>query len=284
MANITDIKYETLPQPRSLRLDTTTTCNAKCPSCHRFLSTRKGEMSLDMILKILHDVERWEKPLDEIVPVNYGEFLAREDWFKILQLINSRLPKTQIVLPTNGSMLNEEVIKNLCSISTLKIINFSINAFFDETYESFMGFTAGTLRKIESAIEIFRVARPDIMLWVSMVFDPQYQSDLDRDYFVEYWRQKNVIVWILAATSCDRTGEIRIPRREPCRSLYSDIVIGYDSKLSSCCFDSRFKLDLGEYTGDLKADWNNPKLTEIRKIHSEYKRSSVELCSKCSYA
>ena len=279
-----EITYDILPQPRQVRLDTTTTCNAKCLTCHRFLTKRKGEMPVELINEILKDVGRWNPPLDEIVPVNYGEFMLRRDWLQILRMIANKLPNTQLVLPTNGSMLDEQGVKDLCSIPTLKIINFSLNAFFKETYEQFMGFQMGTIAIIDAAVSMVKVLRPDIMLWVSMVFDPQYQSDLERDYFIEYWKQKGVIPWILAASSCNRGLEIKIPRLEPCRSLFSDIVIGFDRKLGLCCFDAGFTLDMGEYSGNLKEDWFNEKMNEIRTLHNQYRRDSLSLCKVCSYA
>lgn len=285
MTSYIDISYETLPQPKQLRLDTTTKCNARCLSCHRFLTKRSGEMSMELLSKILKDVARWETPLEEIVPVNYGEFLCRKDWLWILRVIADKLPATRIVLPTNGSMLNEEAVKNLASIPTLKIINFSINAFLDETYESFTGFNPAIKLKIETSIYMFKVLRPDIEAWVSMVFNPQYQSDLEHDFFIQYWMKRKVTPWVLTATQCNRGDtDFAIPRREPCRSIYSDIVVGYDGKLSSCCFDAGFTLDLGEYTGNLREDWHNEKLTELRRLHTNFKRQEIELCKKCSYA
>jgi len=242
-------------------------------------------MSLDLINEILKDVSRWNPPLDEIVPVNYGEFMLRPDWLQILKLISNKLPNTQLVLPMNGSMLDEQNVKSLCSILSLKIINFSLNAFFQETYEQFMGFQMATMANVDAAISMIKVLRPDIMLWVSMVFDPQYQSDLERDYFIEYWKQKGVIPWILAASSCNRGLEIKIPRLEPCRSLFSDIVVGFDRKLGLCCFDAAFDaFDLGEYSGNLKEDWHKESVEAVRKIHNEYRRSEIPKCKNCSYA
>ena len=103
MARYTDITYQTLPQPRQVRIDSTTFCNASCLSCHRFLTKRKGEMPIELIRQILDDVSKWHQPLREIVPVNYGELFLRDDWYSILYMMAQKLPYTQIVIPTNGS-------------------------------------------------------------------------------------------------------------------------------------------------------------------------------------
>lgn len=283
MVSYKDIVYKTPRIPHQLRLDTTTQCNASCLSCHRHLSNREGEMPFDLIERLVNDVARWNPPLPEIIPVNYGEFFMREDWLEILEILANKIPQTSIVLPTNGALLTEEKVTNLCNIPNLGIINFSINAFFDETYEAFMGLKASNLINIEDAMRQIAVQRPDIAIWASMVFDPQYSSDLQRDLFYRHWSELSS-PQILTASSAGRGTEMKIPRKIPCRSIFSDIVVGYDGKLSSCCWDSRFQLDLNYYSGDLLKDWQNKELIEIRRIHNEHRREEIDLCKFCSSA
>jgi hypothetical protein len=275
--------YPTPDQPRQVRLDSTTFCNAKCVSCHGLISDRKGRMPEDLILSVLKDISKWPKPLEEIVPVNYGEFFTLPDWYKLLKLIETNLPRTKIVIPTNGSLLNKESIALLATVQTVNLLNFSINAYFDETYEAFTKLPAATMENIKLTINQIHVERPDIMVRVSMVFDPSYQSDFERDMFIQTWRTI-AEPWILPAASCGRGTALLIPRITPCRSLFSDFVVGFDGKLSSCCFDAGMILDAGEYSGDLLKDWKNPKLEEIRRIHNSYCRSDIDLCNHCTYA
>mgnify|MGYP001576589479 FL=1 len=198
-------------------------------------------------------------------------------------MISQKLPRTRIVLPTNGSLVDEQATKKLCEILTLRIINFSVNAYFDETYKAFMGLPPETKDRIYKAIQTIKVLRPDILIRVSIVFDPMYQTDLERDLFYLYWK-KVAEVWVLPAASAGRPEKQPCnPVIVPCGSLFSDIVIGFDGKLSSCCFDSGFRLDCGVYTGDLKADWNNKQLQELRAIHNAHKRDTIPLCRSCTF-
>ena len=285
MTKETETVYPIPPQPNQVRLDTTTRCNAKCLSCHRFLTERKGEMTQDMILDILNDIKRWQLPLLEIVPVNYGEFFLRDDWAWILDQIAMKLPHTRITIPTNGSLLDGEKVSTLCDIPNVKLVNFSVNAYFEETYKAFMKLSYSTIEKIQKAIELIRIRRRDIIVWVSMVFDPAYHSDLERDGFIKFWQDKADKVWPLPAASAGRpTQVVEIVRSAPCRSLFSDIVVSYDGRLSSCCFDANFTIDCGNYTGDLKSDWRNPKLENLRCAHNEHRRAEIDLCRRCSYA
>lgn len=283
MPSLKNLMYPSPDQPRQLRLDTTTTCNANCVSCHRYNAMRSGNMQFDLIIKILKDVATWPKPLEEIIPVNYGEFFCFPEWAGLLKMIETHLPKTQIVIPTNGALLDNEKVSILCGIHTLKVINFSVNAYYDETYEAFMKLPASNIENIKSCIRKIRVERPDIIQRVSMVFDPMYHSDLERDYFKEAWKEL-AEPWINTASSACRGTKIVIPRQTPCRSIFSDFVVGYDGKLSSCCFDAGMVLDIGEYSGNLLKDWKNPKMVELRKVHNDYRREEIPLCAGCTFA
>lgn len=285
MPSITEVKYPTPQYPRQVRLDSVTACNGQCLCCHRHLSNRKGEMPMGLIVQILKDISKWEKPLEEIVPVNYGEFFLRKDWFQILTTIAQSLPYTEITLATNGFLVTQDVVVKLCKIPTFRVINFSINAFYDETYEMFMGLPANTIPQMRKAVAMFRLLRPDIRLKVSMIFDPEYQTDLERDYFINYWIGW-AEPWIIPPASAGRPEKKPYrPVKIPCRSIFSDFVVGYDGKLSSCCFDAGFNAyELGYYSGNILKDWHNPQMTEFRNLHNQGRRTEIDLCKQCTFS
>src|SRR3990167_2386847 len=269
MESLASIKYDTPHQPLQIRIDSTSRCNASCLSCHKFLSHRVGEMSLDAIRSVLQDIATWREPLAEICPVNYGEFMIRSDWFEILNMIATILPNTRIAFATNGSLFQNDTAQKLCSIPTLKWINFSVNAQFTETYKKFMGFPPEIAQRIEQSIAEIKVLRKDIITVVSMVFDPQWQTQLERDKFVDYWKDKSYLV-INSATCCNLPFRKITQNTIPCRSVFSDIVIGYDGQIATCCFDPSFTIDLGnikDYGGVLGA-WNSEKFKKLRELHS----------------
>ena len=242
-------------------------------------------MPFDMITEILDDVSKWEQPLTEIIPVNYGEFFLRADWPLILNQIAHKLPNTQIVIPTNGLLLDDKAIDTVCKVPSVRIINFSVNAYFAETYKEFTKLDPANLDNIRKAVARFRLLRPDITLWASMVFSPSSHTDLERDLFIKHWIQ-----WahpqILTASSAGRKGGALPlnPVKIPCRSIFSDIVVGFDGLLSSCCFDAGFRLELSKYSGDLKADWRNKELENLRLLHNKGMRDEITLCQACSFA
>ena len=276
------LEYGVPAQPRQLRLDTTTACNAQCLSCHRTLSPRRGGMSEELLTQLLDDVGKWVIPLQEVVPVNYGEFFILSNWAQLLNTISIRLPHTSIVIPTNGSLLDSDNLVGLVRCKTLRVINWSINAYLPKTYEGFMGLDYSVVESIKQLSRLIRYHRGEIVQWFSMVFDPLWHSEAERDMFVTYWRQYGV-PQVLCASSCNRT-PLKLTTTLPCRSIFSDVVVGYDGKLSSCCFDSAFTLDLGWYSGDLFKDWQNRQLTALREAHNQGRRQFYNLCRRCSFA
>jgi len=241
-------------------------------------------MSSELIVQILSDVSKWNEPLNEIIPVNYGEFFMRKDWLWILQMIESKLPRTRIVLPTNGALLTTEIVKKLCQIQTIDIINYSVNAYYDETYQAFMKLPPEKLKVIEHSIDEIKALRPDIAIRASMIGDPEYVTDYERDLFQLHWKERGVEPWVNSASSAGRGKKPLRTVLLPCRSIFSDFVVGYDGKLSTCCFDASFSIPLGEYSGNLLEDWKNPQLEELRRVHNEHKRFNYELCRGCTFA
>jgi len=283
------VKYELKDYPRQIRLDTINACNAKCQVCHINFQNHKvgGRMKLELLTKILNELKGWPKPPEEIVPVNFGEFFLLKNWPEILRLIGERLPQTRIALPTNGSLLDEDAVRELATIRTVKWLNFSINAFFKETYEQFTGLGSEVINRIKRAAELLHQLRPDITTCASMVFDTSFQSELERDLFIQFWQPLVSVVSINPAAYCNsplKGPAIRV--KTACRSVFDGMVIMADGKVvTGCCFDSDGILEIGDAnTLPLLYIWRGQKLREFCELHNNGRREEIELCSKCSFA
>lgn len=237
-------------------------------------------MAYESIRMVLEDAATLPEPLQEIVPVNYGEFFLRKDWYEILKMINEYLPKTKIAIATNGSMLDKKALDKLCKIPTVQWINFSINAVFDDTYSKFMGLPSENIEKIISAMQYLGIMRPDIELVASMVFDPIWQTHFEKDLFCDFW-QEYAMVKVTMASSAGLLEGRSNGTKLPCRSIFSDLVVGFDGKISSCCFDAKFSIDLSNYNGIMNV-WHNDKFKALRAMHNEHRREG--LCAECNYA
>jgi len=282
------VKYDLAEYPRQIRLDTINQCNAKCIPCHyHFQTRRRGKMSMKLLTKILDELKGWPKPLGEIVPVNFGELILLKNWYKVLRLIEERLPQTRIALPTNGSLLDDDTVRKLASIGTLKWFNFSVNAFFGETYEAFTGLKAETIDKMKVAIVLLHRMRPDITTCASMIFDTNFQTEMERDLFTQFWKPLTSVVSINPAAYCNSPLEKPlIPTKTACRSIFDGLTILYDGKVvTGCCFDASGVLEIGDVNNQALLEiWRGEKLRQLCELHNEGRRGEIELCSRCSFA
>ncbi len=279
------VKYETLDKPKSLHIDTWAYCNAQCRFCRYPPMTReKGKMDRGLFEHILDEASSWDKPLKEIVPIHYGEFFSQPDWYDLLKLMEKKLPRTSIILPTNGALITPEIVSGLAEIQTLKIINISVNAYFKETYEELMGLDAGAIPRIKQAVQMLKVLAPQTTVWVSMVYDPVFQTEKEQALFIEEW--KNIAyVQVHPASFCQDYREPVIRSQIPCRSIFIDFIILWDGRVVPCCWDSNGDIVVGDVKKQKILDiWHGKPMNELRKFHNEGRRQELKLCSICSFS
>lgn len=284
------ITYQTTVQPRQVRLELSSACLAKCVPCHRNSMTRPvGHMDIQLLLKCLSDIRDFPQPLIEVVPTGWGEFQCNFQWERMLLLISQNLPRTRMVIPTNGAMLTDGAIDILAQISTLKVFNLSVNAIFPETYEAFNRLPAKHLGDIEKSALKLKKLRPDILIWASMVYSSEYQSPKEKEMFEEHWNQligpgTAQVVWAQFAGREDR--KPLTPVLVPCRSLFSDICVFWNGQVvSGCCWDAQGELGVGDVNKDSLIDiWHGKAYATLRQKHNGGKRGSLKLCASCTFA
>ncbi|MBA7708453.1 hypothetical protein ES703_117352 [subsurface metagenome] len=183
--------------------------------------------------------------------------------------------------------MDDDTVRKLASITTLKWVNFSVNAFFRETYEAFTGLKAEIIDKIKEAIVLLRRMRPDITTCASMIFDTNFQTEMERDLFIQFWQPIASVVSINPAAYCNSPLEKPlIPVKTACRSIFDGLTVLYDGKVvTSCCFDSNGFLEVGNANEEkLLNIWRGGRLGALCDLHNEGRRKEIELCSKCSFA
>lgn len=108
--NLSDIKIgEKLYFARAVEIDTITTCNRKCVYCpnniyERGLIKNEKLMPIELFHKIIDELAEIEYN-GRISPVFYGEPLLDKRIVELMQYVRNKLPKSNIVLFTNGDYL-----------------------------------------------------------------------------------------------------------------------------------------------------------------------------------
>jgi len=286
MPETATIKYQAEVQPRSLHIDTFPFCNAKCSWCRYHTLTRaRNKMEMKLLEHILDDAASWTEPLKAIVPIHYGELFLDPDWYDTLKLIETKLPRTGIVVPTNGSMMNQVTVEKLATIRTLSIVSFSVNAFFRETYRQLMGLDPENIPRIKQAINQLKILRPKVRIWVSMVHSALYQTELERSLFTEEWRHYTPGTNITTASYCHDYFKPLFKTNVPCRSIFADFVILSDGRVCPCCWDSDGSTIVGDVTREKILDiWHGEAMNNLRELHNSGRRNEVPICSECTFS
>ena len=292
MPTYSDVKYTLPPYPRQVRIETSSFCNAGCSWCHahgeKGLTRQKGKMDRQMITRIIDDIATWPEPLKELVPTNFGELFLHRDWYAILQEIARKLPETKIALVTTGTLLTPAQIAKLATIPTLGYVNFSINAYFRETWERIHKLPAKMMDRAVSNVHVLRDRRPDVDVNVSMVYDPEITTETERERFLAHWTQ-------FGSTTVSHVSFAGHPRKRPlqpvtlsCRSVFDGIVVFDDGNCGTgCCFDGDAdpELNIGHFPEEKLLDiWHGEKLKRLCEIHNDGRRVDLKLCKTCSFA
>jgi MoaA/NifB/PqqE/SkfB family radical SAM enzyme len=104
----------------TLHIELSSLCNCRCIYCpfHGVSSIKsdKGLISWDTVRKIV-DTMRTVKTLKTLDVVGNGEIFIHKEWDKIINYVIGELKITNLVLYTNGMLLNDENIKKLSRIN-----------------------------------------------------------------------------------------------------------------------------------------------------------------------
>ena len=287
------IQYVLPAYPRQVRLETSSFCSNHCTFCSAHgdfkpLLRKKGKMSWEMYQAAIDDIAGWETPLHELVPNNFGEIPLHKDWVKMLHYCSEKLPRTRIHVVTTGTLFTPERLELLAQVPTLKYVNFSINAFFVETWTRILGVPEKYMRVAVNAVHILRDRRPDVEVNVSMVHDPDRITEAEKDLFKTYWSQFGPVS-VSTVSFAGNPGHVPDPPVTlSCRSIFDGLVVFDQGDVGTgCCFsgDAEKELLIGRFPEEsLMEIWRGDKLRALAKLHNDGRRAELGFCKTCTFA
>ena len=194
------LKYRTTNMFININIETINVCNYKCVYCPFSIYERE---------KKYMDIKLFNKIIDDLVDMNYKgtislhlfcEPLMDERLPELYKIIRNKLPKTRLLVITNGSLLTKELF--------LDLIHNGVNGFFISKH---------TKNKLESIQEVKRFCR-------------EYHPDISFEY--DDFEEEYIFY--------DRLGIIPNFNGEPpknCRSHIDCFSINVDGKAVLCCND-----------------------------------------------
>lgn len=290
--------------PLNMEIEPTYYCNLKCPMCPREVGKderKTKHMPMDVWDKIL--TESKENKLNSIQLSHEAESLMNPQVFNFMKQANEA-GIFDIWIHTNGLMLTEDKARKFIN-SGLKKINFSIDAFNDESYEKIR--VGGKLDKLKKNIFNFLKIKKEMKadyLRVRVSFVEQKDNFGEKEDFFRFWSKQDGINVITFQRGLDfspfekvdedvglseKELEKKYSDKDPffCGQPWETPVIQEDGKISPCGMPVR-KHNEDFFIGDLskgdtiKESWNSDKMKKLREIHKKKEWYKVNMCRVCS--
>lgn len=268
-------------------VENTNVCNAHCTFCpHKAMTRPVGIMSQSLFEKIIDEFKFLNVKYVSIC--GFGEPLLDPSFSEKLSYAKSKGIE-RVTTNTNLGFLNEKIARKIVEVE-MDEIYVSIDAATDETYRKLRPNL--NFKLVEDNIYILLKIRKASHKVKPTVILSYVESDVNRhetEKFTSKWDR--LVDGISISQIHNWTGDVNhggvsetFRRRDPCRLLWTDMVISWDGLVPLCCLDYENKIVLGDVKkNSIKEIWNYKKLAAIRNYHRNREFERISLCKNCEY-
>ena len=228
-------------------------------------------MSNELFEKILNDARDIDT-LETIIPMLTGEPFIDKEFLIKLRLINNILPGKNIIVYTNGSFLNEEILNELNVIKNLDI-NVSLNGNCKETRKRLMGLD--DYDHVVKMISIYsKFGNP---FNVSFVAEPSVENKELQEFYQKWGIHSQLIKF---SNFAGENFDAENPMTHCIRAIEQMTVL-FDGKVSLCCLDSPAEIIFGDLNKQtVKEIWESEERQRYVKGHLNGK--IMTRCDNCT--
>ncbi len=184
---------------------------------------------------------------------------------------------------TNASMLNEKLCHALLS-SGVQTLVFSIDAADRETYEAIR--VLGKFDRVMKNLELFKTIKakhyPDSRM-ITRISGVKINSSQDIEAVEKTWASFADMVAFTNYIPWHDSYENAVNDIEPpCTDLWRRVFVWQDGTVNPCDYD--YKSTLSQWNANdmsLSDIWTSPEYNELRRLHLEKMRSTLEPCRRC---
>lgn len=276
--------------PQRVQIEIINVCNADCIMCPlRNMTRKKGTMDFELYRDIIDQCADNDRPPKVILPFLNGEPLIHPYLSDYIRYAKNKLPRSQISLSTNGSLLDEKRSLELLD-SGLDILNISFDGPDKETFEKvrrnlrFEVVNENILRFIR-----LREKRGQRKPLVNLSIIDMEETRAGISLFLRKWGQIADTVTVEPLSNWGEEVGVEEERRNvsrqvPCPRLWYDVVIFLDGKVPLCCLDYDGKVIIGDVKKELISQiWTGETLNYYRYLHIQGSHNKISLCSMCNY-
>lgn len=265
--------------PRTVAIETTNRCNAKCSFCpNNSLARNRQTMDDALFKKIINDCMTFSPK--HIEPFLNGEPLMDPKIFERISYIKEKLPKTKIKLYTNGNLLTPDKTNELAQIGIEELF-VSINSLNCFKYHSVMGLD---LKKTLSNMQYLTKKKKFVAKKIIFRMTRTDNTTLyEQDQFINYCKTLGVKAYIVGLFNYKGSIESDLPiPNYPCEHIERVDILS-NGNVSLCCMDQEGEYSWGNVNNSTVLEiFNGKKATFYKKSHREGKRNSIAPCNLCN--
>ena len=277
--------------PSHVSIETFHGCNARCTFCHVNQWERKeGQMTNEVFDNIINQLDGWgQKHLKQTALMLNGEPLFDKDLEdRLYKCKAAKLPN--VGFTTNAQLFSEKRRKKVLEANPDYIV-FSFDTLDKEKFEEnrLRLKHERVLNNILSFIEERNKMKSDIRIVIRHI---DFQADKKEfskylDYFGKLLRKdideigytkvhNSAVKKSIDENLTDHCGT------SPCGAVFNRLTIQHDGHVVLCPHDFNAEYDFGSVLeNDILDIFNSKKFNEVRLIHEQNKRHTMEKCKGC---
>jgi radical SAM protein with 4Fe4S-binding SPASM domain len=214
-----------------------------------------------------------------------GEPLLAPDFLKYCEIVNQYESEQKTFgFTTNGSLLTEDVARQLLQMKSFGSIAFSLDGNTSHTFAAIRkkGEFNKVVANIEKLLELRKILRPELS--VSINFTRQALNEQEYSDFVDRWVHR--VNYVSSSYVCERCIPVKfnwLPKtRKLYQSLFKVMIVLTNGKVVPCCRDYRYEFDLGNlHESSLEEIWHGEMYVGMRELHLSNQWDRYPVCSNC---
>jgi MoaA/NifB/PqqE/SkfB family radical SAM enzyme len=266
--------------PRTVQIETTNACNARCIICpYTYMQRPVATMVDGLYAKLIDECARHNCP--DVHLHNFGEPLLDPKLPERIRYAKEKGLK-RVKLFSNGALLGPQKASEIC------------NAGLDEIKISFDGTTKAEFEKIRFPLKFDRVVSNiselirirnrkksplKVIITCCATSDQSDTVSLLKRVGADEFSFGKMHNWSDGSTESDH----RTPVRKPCTRIWRTFTVLSSGEATLCCLDYDGREILGDTNLQSIAEiWRSRRYRNLRRLHTAACQDRIDICSKCS--